>query len=424
MYLSMSNPVFSTSSLVSLTAANVNALLSLVIDQTRDVPEFRLSGDERMKLSSLLFAEAPNFVRAVGSALSREPVLFTRLKVSDKQLGATQARATAFHRMSAFFHELGDWTGDLALWDQADAIRTAMNVVRQVRGEAALPVPPDGTEDRQVALMPAEKVLTDRQTHKVRVARRMKRMDERQKEALAAIHAMPHSAVAMPHSAAPVAAMPHAAAPAFAEAGASPSTPATAGARQKGQKPRKPIQCPFERRELDALINGICRPRRPRRPNPPDGSSGGPSSSDATRPGPGTTDGQTRGASTDATRPGPGPTDDQARGASSDATRPGPGPTDGQARGASSDATRPGPGPADGQARGASPDAARPGPDRLRAEDRPSPDRPVADRSSGEDRPSSDRPVADRSNGEDRPGPDRPARSGPDRPRRFRGGPH
>ena len=134
----------------------------------REYCSFDLSGPERMRVASFLFAEGPDFVLAVVAALSRQPALFAHVGVDSKALGEKQERAQGYLGLADLLQVLADRRKDLGTWEQADANQIAMKVVRQVRGENTLPVPPAGGEVRAALLTPAEQILADRFQQKAR----------------------------------------------------------------------------------------------------------------------------------------------------------------------------------------------------------------------------------------------------------------
>jgi hypothetical protein len=157
-----------------------------IMEQAVEIPDFQLTGQERMHLSSHLFKEAPEFIGSVAEAMEREPALFACFGFRGKALDHKLDRALALGSLSSFFQMMADRTRDLSIYEQADAIHTAMTVVRQVRGENALPIVPPGAEDRKMALVPAEKALRDRQNHKKNAANRRRRVLDRVEETFAA----------------------------------------------------------------------------------------------------------------------------------------------------------------------------------------------------------------------------------------------
>ncbi len=155
----------------AFSAADVFDILRTICRATRRIPVVRLAPEERMALSGYAFIEGADLIYETADALSREPEIFRDIPIRPEDLIGRQQRAAALTAISALFRELSDWTGDLALHDQAGAVRDCFDVLERVRSDAGAPFPTRFAVRRRRAMVLPEKVLDDRQKQKIRTAR-------------------------------------------------------------------------------------------------------------------------------------------------------------------------------------------------------------------------------------------------------------
>lgn len=158
-----------------LSSRELKQMHDAICQQTGRFPTVTLSADERMTLAGHAGRDAPELVRQVVVALTEERPLFADFALDPAVLDERQQRVYWLRGLGRLFRELADSADCQALWDQAVNVKDCMFVIRQVRGEAALPRPPQNAVLRTSALQGAEKVLADRQTHKRRVHQRRRK---------------------------------------------------------------------------------------------------------------------------------------------------------------------------------------------------------------------------------------------------------
>jgi hypothetical protein len=239
-----------------------------------------------MKLSGSLFIEAPSLVRNVVLALTTEPELFPDIQLDPRATEKRQERVLALKSFSSLARNLADWSDNLALYEQAGVVRDCMQVVRQVRCEAAMPFPSALSQDRQRAMSGAEKVLGDRQAKKSRSAKRNQMDGGPPEEPPASPHSPPPASPPSPpppsHPAGPSASpSAHAGAGAgngggharhapFAPVNHHPASTAAPPPGNPAQKPQnKPTSDPLLRDDLIDLVIRCSTPPSPKDPPPP-----------------------------------------------------------------------------------------------------------------------------------------------------------
>ncbi|MCS6914508.1 MAG: hypothetical protein NZ890_14850 [Myxococcota bacterium] len=134
----------------------LGALLALL-------PELNLGPRARMVLSGYLFPEGPTLVLSVSAALQDDPQEGPRAR----ELRGRLHRAIALCALERLLQEAARRAGELALCDQAEAVREAMAILRAARHS---PVGP-GARRRLDRLRPALHVL-QRRAARARRARR------------------------------------------------------------------------------------------------------------------------------------------------------------------------------------------------------------------------------------------------------------
>jgi hypothetical protein len=137
-----------------------------------------------MILAGYDFTEAPDLVRMVGDALCRRPELFAGTGVDGRRLLALQERSQALRSFQGLLLYMAEKAGDLALYDQAVAVKEAMQAVGHVRQERA--VRTDEARQRRLYLVQAEALLSRRQEKRRRRPAREAGPPSAQERALAA----------------------------------------------------------------------------------------------------------------------------------------------------------------------------------------------------------------------------------------------
>ena len=124
-----------------------------------------------MSMAGHIFNEADPFVRAVAKALDDDPALFSDVPIDPKHLALRQDRVMAYHALHYALSSLTSRVADCLMAEQAGTVMDAMQVVRQVRSEAAQPFVRPDYNRRRLAMLVAESVLKRRQARKQRVGR-------------------------------------------------------------------------------------------------------------------------------------------------------------------------------------------------------------------------------------------------------------
>lgn len=153
-------------------ARQIYGLLAHLIPQTAGLPVTALTTEQRKVLGGHLFAEGAELVEGVGKILTQFADLFPHIPIKGPDLLAAQERADAWKMVCSHLQVLLRLATDSYLHEQGTAISQALLVVRQVDGEAALPLTTDGqAELRQVALWWPREILARRRAHARKLAR-------------------------------------------------------------------------------------------------------------------------------------------------------------------------------------------------------------------------------------------------------------